>query len=141
MNIRAADFAEVVEAEEVASLRRHLSPRLATADHERPTHMSPRVKVLVADDSEQRPVGMITLVEYEVFSGLHGWLEDLVVEPAARERGLGARLMQAAVEAARSDGVEKLLSCSHPRRVPANRAHLAAGFGASESNLYRLRFG
>lgn len=64
----------------------------------------------------------------------------MVVVPAARGRGVGGALMEYAVALAERRGIEKLLSCSHPRREAANRTHTACGFDVSESNLYRLRF-
>jgi GNAT superfamily N-acetyltransferase len=126
----------------LGELTGHLSQRLADsggADPNRVTCQQMTV-VLVAEDADGTLLGMITLFLLEAFSGRHGWLEDLVVAPAARGRGAGSALMEAAVRAARERGVEKLLSCSHPRRVAANRTHVAAGFTLSESNLYRTRF-
>ncbi len=58
------------------------------------------------------------------------------VGPTLRRRGR----RRYAVALAERRGIEKLLSCSHPRREAANRTQTACGFDVSESNLYRLRF-
>ena len=126
----------------MSGLVRHLSDRLMVNGGTDPYRVvtTEAAKVLVAATEDGDLLGSITLFEFESFSGHHGWLEDLVVSPGARGQGIGAALMTEAVRTACRDGVEKLLSCSHPRRLAANRIHLSAGFEKSESNLYRLRF-
>jgi ribosomal protein S18 acetylase RimI-like enzyme len=65
-----------------------------------------RGRIFVAADGA-RPVGVAALsfswpLEH---AARVAWLEELYVEPAARERGIGTRLLRAALAAAREAGV------------------------------------
>ena len=60
-------------------------------------------------------VGTLTLVTFLIPTGLRAWIEDVVVDEAARGRGVGAALTQAAVRLARG------------RRGPNSRSDFAAG--------------
>lgn len=85
-------------------------------------------------------VGTITLARYSSFGGVRGWLEDLLVHPSHRGKGLGRALMEHAVRAAQETGLSKLSSTVHPRRKESNNIHIRLGFDLSESNTYKMKF-
>ena len=49
-------------------------------------------------------VGTLTLVQYRIPTGLKAWIEDVVVDEAARGHGVGEKLNQAALDEARRRG-------------------------------------
>jgi len=98
----------------------------------------PNNSLLVARSSPRGPiVGSLTLVTYRVPTGLHAVIEDVVVEDAARGRGVGAALVEQAVWLARAGGARYVSLTSRPSREAANRLYERAGFVKRETNVYR----
>lgn len=84
-------------------------------------------------------VGMLTLVWYAVPTGTHAWIEDVVVDEAARGQGVGTALVEAAVRHARMVGAAHVDLTSRPSREAANRLYQRLGFERRETNVYRFR--
>jgi ribosomal protein S18 acetylase RimI-like enzyme len=82
--------------------------------------------------------GTLTLVTFPIPTGLRAWIEDVVVDSAARGYGVGAALTQAAVTLARSDGARTVDLTSRPSREAANRLYERQGFQLRDSKVYRL---
>jgi ribosomal protein S18 acetylase RimI-like enzyme len=93
--------------------------------------------VLVAR-AEGMIVGTLTLVLFPVPSGLRGRVEDVVVDTAARGRGIAALLITEALRIAREAGARTVDLTSRPDRVAANRLYERLGFQARESTVYRF---
>lgn len=74
-------------------------------------------------------VGTLTLVTFPIPTGLRAWIEDVVVDEAARGHGVGAALTHAAVELARADGARTVDLTSRPARESANRLYEKLGVG------------
>ena len=56
-----------------------------------------------ADAQGNRPIlGMLSLVTFEIPTGVRAWIEDVVVDEAARGHGAGFALVDAALERAPS---------------------------------------
>jgi ribosomal protein S18 acetylase RimI-like enzyme len=83
-------------------------------------------------------VGTLTLVVFPIPTGTRAWIEDVVVDGAARGHGVGAALTRAAIRLARGDGARTLDLTSRPTREAANRLYERLGFHLRESQLYRL---
>lgn len=93
-----------------------------------------------ADDDGRRPiVGMLTLVTFEIPTGWRAWVEDVVVDSAARGQGAGAALVAAAVDLAKKRGAKTVDLTSRPSREAANRLYRRAGFELRETNVYRIK--
>jgi ribosomal protein S18 acetylase RimI-like enzyme len=84
-------------------------------------------------------VGMLTFITYRIPTGVHGVVEDVVVESSARGAGAGEALLQAALDAAREAGVRHVDLTSRSSREAANRLYVRMGFAARETNVYRYR--
>lgn len=84
-------------------------------------------------------VGSLTLAFYRIPTGLKAWIEDVVVDTAARGHGVGAALNEAALELARRRGAKDVSLTSRPEREAANRLYQRLGFVARETNVYRYR--
>ncbi len=84
--------------------------------------------------------GMATLVLYRVPTGLRGYMEDVVVDEAARGQGIGEALTKACLEAAHKAGAPQVGLTSHPGRVAANVLYRKMGFEQRNTNVYRYVF-
>lgn len=92
-----------------------------------------------ADDSGVAPIlGMLTLVTFEIPTGWRAWVEDVVVDEAARGKGVGASLVAAAIDLAKKRGAKTVDLTSRPSREAANRLYQRSGFELRETNVYRM---
>ena len=91
-----------------------------------------------ADAQGNRPIlGMLSLVAFEIPTGVRAWVEDVVVDGEARGQGAGQALVEAAVEYAGKMGARTVDLTSRPSREAANRLYRRAGFELRETNVYR----
>ena len=92
-----------------------------------------------ADAQGNRPIlGMLSLATFEIPTGMRAWVEDVVVDEAARGQGAGFALVEAAVEHAKKVGARTVDLTSRPSREAANRLYQRAGFQLRETNVYRV---
>ena len=83
--------------------------------------------------------GILTLVVAPIPTGLHAYIEDVVVDDRFRGRGVAKKLIAAAVEHAKRHGARKVELTSNPTRKAANHLYQSAGFEQRDTNAYRLR--
>lgn len=106
--------------------RDHLAALVASAD-----------TVLFVARLDGRILGSLTIAFYRIPTGLKAWIEDVVVDDAARGRGVGALLNRAAIDEARSRGAKDVSLTSRPSRTEANRLYQRIGFERRDTNVYR----
>ncbi len=95
-----------------------------------------RVVVLLARlDGEV--VGSLTLVVFELLTGVRSWIEDVVVDEARRGAGIGMALVTEALRLATEAGARSVDLTSRPSREAANRLYERAGFRRRETNVWR----
>lgn len=82
-------------------------------------------------------VGTLTLVTFRIPTGVRAWIEDVVVDDAARGHGVGDRLNRFALDLAREKGAKTVDLTSRPSREAANRLYQRLGFLPRETNVYR----
>ena len=82
--------------------------------------------------------GMLTLCDYLAPTGRKMWIEDVVVDEAARGKSVGRRLVEHAMAYAASLGGGSLMLTSRPSRIAANRLYRSCGFSPKETNVYVL---
>ena len=73
--------------------------------------------------------------------GKAAWLEDLVVRPDQRDHGLGTRLLRAAVDWARKEGLTRITLLTDADNARARRLYLRHGFAVSVMQPLRLHLG
>ncbi|GCB44407.1 GNAT family N-acetyltransferase [Streptomyces sp. NL15-2K] len=83
-------------------------------------------------------VGTLTLVMFPVPSGLRARIEDVVVDGAARGRGVAGLLIREALRLAGEAGARTVDLTSRPDREAANRVYERLGFRARASTVYRV---
>jgi ribosomal protein S18 acetylase RimI-like enzyme len=137
---------EIIEVtDEVVAAFGRLIPQLSTsssppnADALGEIAANPNSLLLVARDTDSGAiVGSLTLACYRIPTGLQARIEDVVVDEAARGRGVGAELTRVGVEKARAMGAKSVGLTSRPTREAANRLYQRMGFEHRETNVYRL---
>ena len=82
-------------------------------------------------------VGTLTLATFRIPTGIRAWIEDVVVDSAARGHGVGEALNQAAILEAHHRGAITVDLTSRPSREAANRLYQRIGFVARDTNVYR----
>lgn len=98
---------------------------------------SPATDLFLAIDDDGEIVGMSTLAVFRIPTGLRAWIEDVVVDGAARGRGVGEALTRAMLDRARELGCRTVDLTSRPSREAANRLYQRLGFERRETNVYR----
>ena len=89
----------------------------------------------VAD--EDSPIaGMLNISIYRAPTGIRSIVEDVVVDPEYRGRGIAKALLQEAMNLAREAGASGIALTSNPQRVEANQLYLRMGFKKRETNAY-----
>jgi ribosomal protein S18 acetylase RimI-like enzyme len=101
----------------------------AIVDHDAST-------LLLARDGDTI-LGSLTLVVFPIPTGVRAWIEDVVVDDAARGRGVGELLNREALERAKSLGARTVDLTSRPSREAANRLYARIGFQPRTTNVYR----
>lgn len=127
-------------ASELARLVPQLSSSAALPDREKleAVAAAPGNSLFVAR-REGRVIGMLTLITFEIPTGLNALIEDVVVDEEARGEGAGAALVAAAIEEAERRGARYVDLTSRPSREAANRLYKKMGFSVRETNVYRYR--
>jgi ribosomal protein S18 acetylase RimI-like enzyme len=82
-------------------------------------------------------VGSLTLAFYRIPTGVKAWIEDVMVDDAARGQGIGEALNRAAIDEARRRGAKHVTLTSRPSRQAANRLYQRIGFEPYATNVYR----
>ena len=93
--------------------------------------------VFFAARVDGRIVGSLTLVVFRIPTGVRAWIEDVVVDDAARGAGVGEALNRAAVDEAHRRGARTVDLTSRPSREAANRLYQRMGFVARDTTVYR----
>ena len=88
---------------------------------------------------EGKIVGSLTLVTFPIPTGVRAWIEDVVVDEAARGKPLrvAEALTVEALRLARESGARTVDLTTRPSRVAAGRLYERVGFEQRESRLYR----
>jgi ribosomal protein S18 acetylase RimI-like enzyme len=93
--------------------------------------------LLVARDGQGAIVGTLTLTIFLTPGGTIGWIEDVVVDQAARGQGVGEALVKEGVRIARERGALQIDLHSGNHRQAAIRLYQRVGFKKFETNVWR----
>ncbi len=102
----------------------------AIADHE-------ACFLLIAREDDGAILGSLTLVVFPIPTAVRAWIEDVVVDDAARGKGVGELLNRRALEISAEHGAKTVDLTSRPSREAANRLYQRIGFEQRDTNVYR----
>ncbi len=142
MTVEIQRITEVSDALEkaFARLMPQLSPRLgAPSRGELQRVTGSENGALLAAVAGERIVGVLTLAWYDAPSGRKAWIEDVVVDGAARGCGAGDALVRAAVEHAARVGAGKVMLTSNPAREAARALYRKVGFEEVETTVFAFK--
>ncbi len=106
-------------------------------DHLKAMVADPAVTLLLARDGSEI-LGTAAVVVYTTPIWVKARIEDVVVDQAARGRGVGEALVKECIEVARHRGAAVVELQSARSREAANRLYSRLGFELRDSNVYRL---
>ena len=138
MKLEVRQVTEVTDSllEAFGRLMPQLSPRLEAPSGERlrAVAANPSAALFTAE-SGGAVVGALTLVP----SGRKAWIEDVVVDAAARGFGAGEALVRAAQAHAAAVGAGKVMLTSNPSRGAARRLYAKMGFKEAETTVFACK--
>ncbi len=100
---------------------------------------APATDLFLATDDEGTIMATATLATFRIPTGRRAWIEDVVVDDAARGLGVGSLLTQAMVDRAEELGCTTVDLTSRPTREAANRLYQREGFEERATNVYRRK--
>ncbi len=100
---------------------------------------SSEASILLVAEEEGQILGSLTLVVFAIPTAIRAWIEDVVVDDAARGKGVGAALNKEALSRAAKMGATTVDLTSRPSREAANRLYQRLGFERRETNVYRYK--
>jgi ribosomal protein S18 acetylase RimI-like enzyme len=109
-----------------------------TPEHLQRVADSPANTLLVARDDQGAIVGSLTLTIFLTPGAVLGWIEDVVVDEAARGQGIGEALVKEGVRLAAAQGARQIDLHSGNHRQPAIRLYQRVGFKKFETNVWRF---
>ena len=89
--------------------------------------------------ADGRIVGTLSLVMFPIPTGLRAWIEDVVVDQAARGQGVGEALITEALRLAEAAGARTVDLTSRASREAAG-LYERVGFQSRETRAYRYAF-
>jgi len=131
------------DAEELHAALEHLVPQLSKSnpppslDAVRAMLAHGAITQFLARDDDGSIVGVATLATFPIPTATRGWVEDVIVDEASNNQGIGRLLIDAMVERARQLGAKTVDLTSRPSREAANHLYQKAGFEVRDTNVYR----
>jgi ribosomal protein S18 acetylase RimI-like enzyme len=136
-------IADEADAEALTAALEHLVPQLSRSN---PPPTLEAVRAMLAHDAitqfvarrdDGSIVGVSTLATFPIPTATRGWVEDVIVDEASNNQGIGRLLLDAMVDRARELGCKTVDLTSRPSREAANHLYRTAGFEPRETNVYR----
>ncbi len=136
--------AEAADAEELTQALVRLVPQLSRSNPA-PSREAVRARLahdavtqLLARGDDGAIVGVATLATFPIPTAVRAWIEDVIVDEASSNQGIGRLLVDALVEHARALGAKTVDLTSRPSREAANHLYRKAGFEPRDTNVYRF---
>ena len=92
-------------------------------------------------EEDEMVLGMLSLVVFQIPTGVRAWVEDVVVHLKVRGKGVGKMLTLTALSEAKQLGALTVDLTSRPSREVANKLYMSVGFEPRITNVYRYRHG
>lgn len=136
-------IASAADADELAAALEDLVPQLSRSN---PPPSLDAVRAMLAHDAvtqflargdDGAIVGVATLATFPIPTATRAWVEDVIVDAASNNQGIGRLLIDAMVARAAELGAKTVDLTSRPSREAANHLYRKAGFEVRDTNVYR----
>jgi ribosomal protein S18 acetylase RimI-like enzyme len=128
---------ELVDAFARLLPQQSLGARHPTAEHLAAVIAPSTTTLLIARDAQGTIVGTLTLMILWTPGATFGFVEDVVVDEAARGQGIGEALVRECQRLALEQGASRVELHSGNHRQPAIRLYQRVGFKKFETNVWR----
>lgn len=96
--------------------------------------------LFIAENENGLITGMLTLTICHTLAGSKYWIEDVVVDPAHRGKGIGRALVRAAVNYVKeNEPFPTIYLTSNPSRVTARSLYMSEGFEEYDTGVFRIK--
>jgi RimJ/RimL family protein N-acetyltransferase len=99
---------------------------------------SPATDLFIALDDGGTIIGTATLATFRIPTGMRAWIEDVIVDENATNRGVATAITKAMLDRARELGCVSVDLTSRPSREAANHVYQKVGFEPRVTNVYRF---
>ena len=136
------EVVKTITPELVEAFARLLPQQSASARHPTAEQLAAVIEpatntLLIARDEQGAIVGTLTLMMLITPGATFGFVEDVVVDAAARGQGIGEQLVRECQRIALEQGASKIELHSGNHRQPAIRLYQRVGFKKFETNVWR----
>lgn len=122
---------------EIASLLRQLTSEAINFSSENfKTILKNDNTFLLGAFDENKLVGILTLIIYQIPTGKNGRIEDVVVDESYRGKKIGEQLSLMAINKGKELNLDKMFLTSNPKRIAANKLYQKIGFLLGKTNSY-----
>ena len=102
--------------------------------------MSPSTRTSILAAASMAHTLAPSVAMFPIPTGLRAWIEDVIVDQAARGQGIGQILTIDALRIAEKAGARTVDLTSRPSREAAGRLYERVGFQSRSTRLYRYTF-
>ena len=96
-------------------------------------------RLFVAEDADGTLSGMLTLTCCQTLARNKYWIEDVIVRPEYRGKGIGRALVEAAIGHVKdNDGHAVIYLTSNPSRQAARALYRSVGFEDYDTGVFRI---
>lgn len=137
-------IASTDDAKELHASLQHLVPQLSKSNP--PPSLEAVLAMLSHDATTQflarrddgTIIGVATLSTFPIPTAIRSWVQDVIVDEASNNQGIGRMLLDAMVARAGELDAKTVDLTSRPSREAANHLYRNAGFEVRETNVYRF---
>lgn len=141
MNVHILRHIDADILSQINSLLHALNPDMPAITHERLNQIisEDSFHLFVSENVKGNIDGMLTLTRCHTLGRSKYWIEDVVVDPASRGKGVGRSLIRAAVSHVRETEENAVIYLtSNPSRVHARALYSSEGFEKYDTGVFRI---
>ena len=87
---------------------------------------------------DNKLVGCSHLIFFEIFMGMHGWIDGVIVDKECRGKGYGKRMMEEIIKYCKEHSVQYIVLCTDTTYTVANKMYESLGFQKTVLNHYAM---
>ena len=141
LNMKVYILKETDKTWQINDLLRTLAPSMPEVSPERLHELlhNNGFRLFVAEDTDGALNGMLTLTCCQTLARSKYWIEDVIVAPKFRGKGIGRALVEAAVKHVKeAEGQASIYLTSNPSRQAARALYRSVGFEDYDTGVFKM---